>query len=89
MYYLRSIWRKLMSLAGAASCWLAVYGTAWAREVKQPEAKPGAGSWMPSYGVVLLGIVLGLLGVCLSSRRREREKPETYAKTKLVQNGKS
>ena len=82
MNYLRSIWRRLKPPAAVAACWLAVYGTALAGEAKEKE---GGGSWMPSYGVVLLGIVLGMLGVCLTSRRREREKPETYAKAKPIQ----
>jgi hypothetical protein len=68
-----------------AACWLVVYGTALAREAKQAEEKHGVGSWVPSYALVLLAIVLGLLGVCLTSRRRERDKPEGYAQTKLVQ----
>jgi heme/copper-type cytochrome/quinol oxidase subunit 2 len=86
MYYLRSIWRRLKPPAVVVACWLALYGTTLAREAKQQaEQKQGVGPWMSSYALVLLGIVLGLLGVCLTSRRREREKPESYAQTKLVQ----
>jgi len=89
MYYLRSIWRRFKPLAVVAACWLAIYGTALAREAKQQaEEKHGVGSWISSYALVLLAIVLGLLGVCLTSRRRERDKPETYAQTKLVQDEK-
>jgi hypothetical protein len=89
MKHLYAIWRKLKPLAAVVACWLALYGTALARgATKKVEEQPTAGSWVSSYGLVLLGIVLGMLGVCLSSRRREREKPETYAKTKLVQDGK-
>ena len=44
----------------------------------------GGGSWVPCDGLLLLGIVLGMLGVCLTSRRRDREKPETYDKIKHV-----
>jgi heme/copper-type cytochrome/quinol oxidase subunit 2 len=85
MYYLRSVWRRLKPPAAVVACWLALYGTTLAREAKQAEEKHGVGSWVPSYALVLLGIVLGLLGVCLTSRRRERDKPESYAQTKLVQ----
>ena len=79
MNYLRSIWRRLVPPAMVVACWLAVYGTALAQEAEGGE---GGGSWVPSYGLLLLGIVLGMLGVCLSSRRRDREKPETYDKIK-------
>ena len=79
MSYLRSIWRKLSPLAAAVACWLAIYGTALAKEAE--EGKKDGASWVPSYGLLLLGVVLGMLGICLSSRRRDREKPEVYDKT--------
>jgi heme/copper-type cytochrome/quinol oxidase subunit 2 len=90
MYYVRPFWRKLKLVAVVVACWLAVHGTTLAREAKQAAEKQqgGAGSWVSSYALVLLGIVLGLLGVCLTSRRRERDRPETYAQTKVVQESK-
>jgi hypothetical protein len=88
MHYLRSIWRRLRPLAMLAACWLAMYGTALAKAADQSKEEPGAGPWVSPYGVVLLSIVLGMLGTCLSSRRRERDKPETYEKSKLVLPGK-
>ncbi len=81
MNQLRSIWRKLRLLTAAVACWLAVYGTALAKEAEEGE---GGGSWVPSYGLLLLGVVLGMLGVCLTSRRRDREKPESYDRIKHV-----
>jgi hypothetical protein len=89
MSYLRSIWRRVGPAATVVGCWLALHGTALAGEAEQKSSKGGASSWVSSYGLVLLGIVLGMLGVCLTSRRREREKPETYDKTRLVQEKKS
>ncbi len=81
MNQLRSIWRRLRPPVAAVACWLAVYGTALAAEA---DNKPKASSWVQSYGVVLLAVVLGMLGVCLTSRRRERDKPQVYEKTKLT-----
>lgn len=81
MNRLRSIWRTMGPTAAACACWLAAHGTALAAEA---EKGPSASSWVQSYGVVLLAVVLGMLGVCLSSRRRDRDKPQTYEKTKLT-----
>lgn len=81
MNLLQSIWRAAKLSAAVAACWLAMFGTVLAKEAKKEE---GGASWIPSYGLVMLGIVLGMLGVCLTSRRREREKPETYAKSQLL-----
>ena len=77
MNHLRSIWHRLHRLAMVAVCWLALHGTALAAE---EESERGGGMWVPYYGLVLLAVVLGMLGITLSSRRREREKPETYSK---------
>ena len=83
MKYVRSFWRKLVPPAAIVVCWLAAHGSALAAAA-EAEEKPGAGAWVPSYGLVLLGIGLGVLGVCLTGKRRERDKPETYTKTRLV-----
>jgi hypothetical protein len=88
MHYLRSIWRGLRPLAAAIACWLATSGTVLAEAADKAKEEPGAGPWVSAYSVVVLGIVMGMLGVCLSSRRRERDKPETYEKSKLVQSKK-
>lgn len=85
MNHLGSIWQKVKRLAPVAAVWLAMAATALAAE---PAEEEQGASWVPSYGLVLLGIVLGLLGVCLSSRRRERAKPEAYAQSKLGQSDK-
>ena len=62
----------------AAVCWAAVYSTALAQET---EKKSGGGSWMLAYGLVFLGVGLGMLLVCRSSRRRDRLKPTMFAKS--------
>jgi len=84
MSLLRTIYRRLIPPATVAAWWLAAHGTALAAEAQKKEEGGSKGSWVASYGVVLLGIVLGMLGVCLGSRRREREKPETYTKSNLI-----
>ena len=86
MNCLRSIWRRLKQPAAVVVCWLAVHGTVLAKEA---EAEEGGGSWVPCYGLVVLGVVLGMLGVCLTTRRREREKPETYVKSNLLEDDKN
>ena len=56
----------------------------WAGTLLAQEAAPAAPAdgEVPSYGlpygVVLMGVVLGLLFVLNSSRRRDRAKPEVY-----------
>lgn len=84
MNHLQSIWRTLKTLALAAVCWMALHGTALAKAAKQEKQGKGA-SWVASYFLVLLGIGLGMLFVCYSSRRRVRAKPEQYEESKLTQ----
>ena len=81
MNRLQSIWRTLKMPVMSAACWMAVYGTALAQPPKQEK---GGGSWIASYGLILGGIVLGMLFVCRSSRRRERAKPVAYVEGKLM-----
>ncbi len=40
-----------------------------------------------SYGVVLLGICLGMLCVCRMARRRDRARPEQYKSQNLLDDG--
>lgn len=83
MKRLRAI-RRWAGLAVAVACWwLAVGATALAAghtNINNEEITKSAGAskYVASYGVVLLGIGLGLLVVCNSARRRDREKPEKY-----------
>ena len=74
---LRSICKRVKLAALAVACWLAVYSPALAQP-KPEEGGEEGGSWMMSYGLVLLGIVLGMLVVCRSSRRWERAQQEMF-----------
>ena len=87
MSHLRSFWRVLKTLTMAAVCWAAVYGSALAKKPAVPEEEGGEGgaaAWTMPYGLVILGVALGMLLVCRSSRRRERARPESYDEGKLT-----
>jgi len=65
----------------AAFGWLALAGAPLARAAaaaEQAAPSSGANKYLASYAIVLLGIGLGLLFVCNSARRRDRESPEKY-----------
>ena len=79
----RSIWQRLRPALVVAVCWLAIHATALdalaKKESLNTQEAVSSGPWVTPYAVVLLGVVAGLLGVCLSSRRKDREKPEAFA----------
>ncbi len=81
MNRLRATWRQTKLLTMAASCWLALHGMALAAPAKPGPEAPATGGgpsqYVAPYAVVLLGIGLGLLFVCNSSRRRDRA-PQKY-----------
>lgn len=70
--------KKIKLAAMAVVCWLAVYAPVMA-QAKPEEKEEGSGTWVMSYGLVLLGIVLGMLIVCRSSHRRQRAQQEMFA----------
>ena len=76
-----SLWR-LKTLAMAAFCWMAMFTPLFAAE---SSSKKGGGTWVMSYGLVILCIGLGMMFVCRSARRRDRPKVEGYddSKTKI------
>ncbi len=76
MRNLRAICRNLRIIVLAAVCWLAAYSTAWAQESDRSGGKAG---WIFAYALVILGVVLGMLLVCKSSRRRDRPKSVMFA----------
>lgn len=91
MSYLRTFWRVLKTLAMAAVWWAAIFGTAWAKKPGLPKEDDGGSevtAWTMPYGLVVLGIALGMLFVCRSSRRRDRARPEAYDQKKLTEGGK-
>ena len=88
MTSVRQAWRAGRILFLALAGWLALHGAALAQ--RQPPIKPIEGQnlnstvYVMAYGLVLLGIVLGMLLVCRSSNRRERARPEQYAESKVL-----
>jgi len=86
MNRLRSFWRVLMSLAVGTLFWLSIHGTVLAKKLVNPlnpNEEPEA-SWTMGYFLGLMGIALGMLVVCRSSRRRDRAKPEEYTEAKFA-----
>ncbi len=80
MTRLRWIAKKMRLAALTVACWLAIYAPVLARaKPKEEEEDEGGGMWVMSYGLVLLGIVLGMLVVCRSSRRRQRAQQEMFS----------
>ena len=76
MNRIRAIWHHILLAIVAVACWALSPGVAWAQEGTE-----GSGSYTSytlSYMLVILCIALGMLVVCRSSRRREREKPQQY-----------
>ena len=84
MTFAKSIYRTLTMFAMTAACWWILYGEALARGKKEEEPPKATGSWAMAYGLVILGVVLGMLVVCRPSRRRDRSKPEDYTKKDLM-----
>ncbi|MBN2473421.1 MAG: hypothetical protein JXB62_02340 [Pirellulales bacterium] len=90
MNRLRSIWQTLRSLTAMAACWAVMGGAAWARGGPGQEESEGGGvtAWTLPYGLVILGIALGMMLVCRSARRRDRAKPEKYDAKASAKEGK-
>ena len=86
MRYFPWIWRPSKLALFALAGWLAMHGPAVAAAVAEEAEKKsdGGGSYLLSYALTGAGIVLGLLFVCRTSRRRDRARPEQYGETKVV-----
>ena len=86
MKYSHLLWRKIEFAALALAGWLALHGAALAAAVAEEAEKKsdGGGSYLLSYALTGAGIVLGLLFVCRTSRRRDRARPEQFGETKVV-----
>ena len=87
MIRLRWIAKKMKLAALAVVGGLAVYAPALAQAKPEEKEDEGGGSWVMSYGLVLMGVVLGMLVVCRSSRRRERARQEMFADSEEEQEG--
>jgi len=89
MRYLPWIWRRSKLAPFALAGWFAMHGAvvyaAAAAVAEEAEQKSdGGGSFLLSYALTGAGIVLGLLFVCRTSRRRDRARPEQFGETKVV-----
>ncbi len=85
MNLLQSIGRSVKWLAAVAVCWAAAEGTALAKaaEVEEKTAFSEMTAWLFPYALTVLGVSLGMMVVCRSSRRRDRAKPVAYEGAKL------
>jgi hypothetical protein len=86
MRYLPWICRPCKLALFAVAGWLALHGAALAAPVAEEaeQKSDGGGSYLLSYALTGAGIVLGLLFVCRTSRRRDRARPEQFGETKVV-----
>ena len=82
MKLLRHICVMAKMLAFSAALWAGLATAAWAQGTGSDEE--GGGSYLLSYALVILAVGLGLLVVCKSSGRRDREKPEQYGERKKL-----
>ena len=82
MNRMHSIWRTVKVLGLAAAVWVAVHGHALAGPGPKVPQAPTSGesshSWVFPYFLVIMGIGVGMIMVCRSSRRSERAKPKQY-----------
>jgi len=70
--------RKSTRFAMAAFLWTALAGVATAQvDKKEEKAKPAP--YLLSYTLVILGVGLGMMVICRSSRRKDRAKSEVMA----------
>jgi heme/copper-type cytochrome/quinol oxidase subunit 2 len=78
-----SIWTSLRGFAAAVACW-AIVGSSVLAAANDADAgeEKGYGTWVMAYMLVILFMVLGMLFVLRSAKRRDRAKPETYGETK-------
>ena len=77
MIRMRRIYLVAKMMAFSAIFWAGLAATALAKKKVTP-VKEESGSFLMSYALVVLVVCLGMLVVCKSSQRRERDKPELY-----------
>jgi hypothetical protein len=84
MRCLRLLWSGGKTVAYALACWMVLFSAALAKpqETAKPEPDTGDSVYVWCYGLVILGVTLGMLFVCRSSNRRDRARPEHYGETK-------
>ena len=70
---------SVFALAG----WLLSSSLLFAKEGTTAAEGPTEGTWVFSYFLTGLAVVLGMLVVCRASTRRERVRPEAYTEGKV------
>jgi hypothetical protein len=81
MLHFRSITRSMKFVLLAATVLMTGEATVFAEAAGRTVSQAG-GSWVWAYMAVMLATALGLIAVCLSSGRRDRDKPEVYVVAK-------
>jgi len=76
--WLQSIWHAVRLAVLGASGLLLLSAPLLAAAIDEEEKSTGGASWVVSYMLVLLCIVLGMICVLHPSGRRERARPEQY-----------
>jgi uncharacterized membrane protein SirB2 len=76
--WLQAIWRALRLAVLGASGLLLLCTHLLAAAIDEEEKATGGASWVVSYMLVLLCIVLGMICLLHPSGRRERARPEQY-----------
>ena len=85
MKFPRIRWQALKTALFCLCGWLSIYGVALAKVAKEAEKKSsttGGGAYVMAYGLVILGLTLGMLFIVRSSNRRDRARPEAYGEAK-------
>ena len=85
MQRLKKIFHTLAFYTSVVCLFLSIHGMALAKSKKEAEEASSASAeegttnlWLMGYFLVGLGITLGMLVLCRSSRRSERAKPQGY-----------
>jgi hypothetical protein len=84
MMHVISVYRMARVAFFALAGWLTLQAVVWAQPPGAKKEEPQGGSYVMSYGLVILCIALGMLFVCRSSHRRERARPENYDEAKVM-----
>jgi len=79
--------RRGWLLAVVWACWLGWAAPALAKRSTEDAApaKSTVTPWVLPYALVILGIALGMLVICRSSRRSDRAKPKGYEGLKTAE----
>jgi hypothetical protein len=83
MKTIASIFRTAKPYLFVFAAWLLSSSLLLAKEGSTDAEAHGEGSWVFSYFLTGLSVVLGLLVICRASTRRDRVRPEAYSEGKV------